>query len=95
MNDEVIASEQRRRISETLDKHSDVLARLDANLYNLVIRQDEHNWTQKADSARIDNLETFKTQVETKVSTIQWVGGIMGAAFAYLGAHVTGFIGKH
>lgn len=95
MNDETIASEHRRRINETLDKHSDVLARLDANLSNLVSRQNEYNKTQKADSARIDDLETFKTQVETKVSTIQWVGGIMAAGVASLGAHVAGLIGKH
>ncbi len=95
MNDEQIASEQRRRINDTLDQHSTILARLDANLSNLVVRQDEHNRTQKADSVRIDDLETFRTQVETKVSTLQWVGGVLAAGIASLGAHVTGVIGKH
>ena len=95
MNDEAIASEQRRRINNTLDKHSDVLARLDANLTNLIARQEEHNSLRQSDNIRITDLETFKTQVETRVSTLQWVGGLMAAGIASLGAHVSGLIGKH
>ncbi len=95
MNDETIESEQRRRINDTLDKHSDVLARLDANLTNLIARQEEHNSLRQYDNIRITDLETFKTQVETRVNTLQWVGGLMAAGIASIGAHVVGIIGKH
>jgi len=95
MNDEAIAGEHRRRINETLDKHSDVLARLDTNLTNLVSRQDEYNYLRQLDSMRIDNLDNFKTRIETQVTTLQWVGGMLAAGFAILGANISGLIGKH
>jgi hypothetical protein len=95
MNDEAIAAEHRRRINETLDKHSDVLARLDTNLTNLVSRQEEYSYLRQLDSMRIDLLETFKTRIETQVTTLQWVGGFLAAAFASFGAHISGLFGKH